>query len=207
MWRTINTHRLQRFATLYDIILDLSPYNAPVYDFLPPELHSKIRFGPHIFPGRAISPRSGTKPPLFFGWSNPQQQKLLQELVEKGVATNLPKPVFGTDLKNLLDDHVAVLNVHFNESVYTEYPRFLKAYLLGKPLVSEPLSAPLVEGKHYYALNAVPTKEKTREIFKNLSKFAAEHDFQRFLQSIVTPGKPANPANESGRRPKDSIPS
>ncbi|MFM7442753.1 MAG: hypothetical protein ACKO2N_02405, partial [Tabrizicola sp.] len=66
-----------------------------------------------------------------------------------------------------------------------EYPRFLKAYLRGKPLMSEPLAPPLQPDLHYFNLDARPTAKKTEKIFKNLASFAAQHSFQGFLQAAI----------------------
>jgi hypothetical protein len=185
MWRLPRERFRNRFATFYDLLLDLSPDNAPAYDFLPPELRAKITFGPHIFPDAPIAPQHQDAPPLFFGSLNDRRRSLLTQLQAESPVEVAPHGTFGRPLDALIAAHGAVLNLHFREGEYSEYPRLLKAYLRGKPVLSEPLSPPLLPGVHYLPPDAQPTRTVTETLFANLARFAAAHSFQALLDATV----------------------
>jgi hypothetical protein len=194
MWRVPRERFRNRYALFYDLLLDLSPDNAPSYDFLPPELRAKIVFGPHVFPDGPIAPNHEDGPPLFFGSLNDRRRSLLAQLQDAAPVEVAPHGTFGRPLDALIARHGAVLNLHFREGEYTEYPRLLKAYLRGKPLLSEPLSPPLQPGTHYQPLGSPPTAAETEALFRNLAQFAAAHSFQGFLDAALAP----NPARRAG---------
>jgi hypothetical protein len=185
MWRVPRERLIRRFAAFYDVLLDLSPQNRPAYDFLRDELRAKIRFGPHIFPDIPVEPDFKDAPPLFFGAMNDRRQTLLKKLQTDRPVAVAPRRTFGPDLQAQIAAHGSVLNLHFVDGVYTEYPRLLKAYLSGKPLVSEPLAAPLVAGTHYFDLQTQPTRAATEHVFRNLATFAAQYSFRAFLEGVL----------------------
>ncbi len=186
MWRIPKERFRQRHATFYDVLLDFSADNAPAYDFLPPELRAKLIFGPHIFPDAPITPDFQPTAPVFFGALNDRRRTLLADLQAKSPVEVAPHGTFGRPLDALIAKQGAVLNLHFREGTYSEYPRFLKAYLRGKPVLSEPLAPPLQPDLHYFNLGTEPTANKTEKIFKNLASFAAQHSFAAFLQNAVS---------------------
>lgn len=185
MWHVPRERFIRRYTTFFDHLLELSHSNSAVYDPLPPEMRGKVTFGPHIFPEAPIEPDFKATPPLFFGTINDRRNNLLRRLMLHRPIGVAPRYTFGADLDPMIAAHGAVLNLHFVEGRYSEYPRLLKAYLRGKPLVSEPLDAPLEAGRHYFDLKAVPTKAATTELFQNLAAFAAEHSFQVYLEAAV----------------------
>lgn len=185
MWRLPRERFRNRYALFYDLLLDLSADNAPGYDFLPPDLRSKIVFGPHIFLAGPVTPQHSAKPPLFFGSLNDRRRALLSDLQADTPVDIAPHGTFGRPLDALIADHGSVLNLHFRDGEYSEYPRLLKAYLRGKPVLSEPLSPPLLPGTHYFTLVDRPTRAETEAIFANMASFAAEHSFQAFLESAL----------------------
>jgi hypothetical protein len=185
LWRVPKERFRLRFASFYDILLDLSALNAPAYDFLPPELRAKLRFGPHIFPAAPIAPDIQSTPPVFFGAMNERRRSLLSSLQAQRPIEAAPHGTFGPSLDALIARSGSVLNLHFRDGTYAEYPRILKAYLRGKPVLSEPLSPPLQPDLHYFDLKAKPTAASTARIFKNLASFAAQHSFQSFLETTV----------------------
>lgn len=185
MWYVPRERFIRRFATFYDLLLDLSHDNAPVYDTLPEALRAKVRFGPNIFPEAPVAPDFKATPPLFFGSINERRSSALRRLQMYRPVGVAPRWTFGPDLDAQIAAHGSVLNLHFVDGHYTEYPRLLKAYLRGKPLLSEPLADPLQAGKHYFDLKAVPTQSSTAAVFKNLASFAATHSFQRFLETAL----------------------
>ncbi|MFN5997944.1 MAG: hypothetical protein ACK47C_21195 [Paracoccaceae bacterium] len=185
MWRIPKERFRLRHATFYDVLLDFSADNAPAYDFLPEELRAKVLFGPHVFPDTPVPPNFQPEAPVFFGALNDRRRGLLADLQAKRPVEVAPHGTFGRPLDALIAKQGAVLNLHFREGQYSEYPRFLKAYLRGKPIQSEPLAPPLQPDLHYFNLDAQPTAQKTDKIFKNLASFAAEHSFQAFLQASL----------------------
>lgn len=185
MWHVPRERFIRRYALYFDRLLDLSPSNAPAYEPLAPELREKVSFGPHIFPETPVIPDFKATPPLFFGSINTRRNGVLRKLLMHRPVGVAPRWTFGSDLDRLIAAHGSVLNLHFVDGLYSEYPRLLKAYLRGKPLVSEPLSAPLQAGKHYFDLKVDPTKAATIALFKNLASFAAAHSFQAFLEKTV----------------------
>lgn len=185
LWRFPRERFRRRFASFYDILLDLSPLNAPAYDFLAPDLRAKLRFGPHIFPATPVAADFQPSPPLFFGSLNDRRRDLLAELQGKRPVEVAPHGTFGRSLDALIARQGAVLNLHFSDGVYAEYPRILKAYLRGKAVLSEPLSPPLLPGQHYFDLAAEPTGASTEALFRNLAEFAARHSFQSFLETSL----------------------
>ena len=185
LWRMPRERFRKRFASHYDILLDLSPLNAPAYDFLAPELRAKLRFGPHVFPSTPVAPDFQPAPPVFFGALNDRRRSLLAQLQADRPIEVTPHGTFGRALDALIARQGAVLNLHFSDGIYAEYPRILKAYQRGKPLLSEPLSPPLQQGRHYFDLAAEPTPATTEALFRNLADLAANHSFQAFLETSL----------------------
>ncbi|KAF0116271.1 MAG: hypothetical protein FD150_441 [Rhodobacteraceae bacterium] len=185
MWRIPKERFRQRHATFYDVLLDFSADNAPAYDFLPEALRAKLVFGPHIFPEGPIAPDFQPTPPVFFGALNDRRRSLLEKLKADRPVEVAPHGTFGRPLDALIAQQGAVLNLHFRDGTYSEYPRFLKAYLRGKPVISEPLAPPLQAGTHYFDLAARPTEVATAQIFRNLATFAAQHSFPAFLADAL----------------------
>lgn len=185
LWRMPRERFRARFASFYDILLDLSPLNAPAYDFLAPELRAKLRFGPHVFPATPVAPDYQPAPPVFFGSLNDRRRSLLAQVQADRPIEVAPHGTFGRALDALIARQGAVLNLHFSDGIYAEYPRILKAYQRGKPLLSEPLSPPLQQGQHYFDLAAEPTRATTEALFRNLADLAANHSFQAFLETSL----------------------
>ena len=77
------------------------------------------------------------------------------------------------------------MNIHFQQGVYSEYPRFLKACLAGKPFISEPMGDPLVEGVHYLPLDEFPTAGTTERLFAAIRDLAARYSFSSLLETII----------------------
>jgi hypothetical protein len=185
MWRKPRRRVRRALVSAYDAFLDLNPTNAPAYAFLPEALRDRMTFGPHIFPETPVALAWSDKPPVFFGSLNDRRRTALLPLQEAGKVTLAPHGTFGRTLTGILQDQGGVLNVHFAEGEYAEYLRFLKAYLHGKPVFSEPMAAPLVAGKHYFALGKAPTRKGAETLFGNIARLAAEHSFQGYLEAVA----------------------
>lgn len=135
MWRKQSKLRILRHVLLYDRILDLFEHNRAAYQWLPSRLRSKVDFGPYIFPNAKIdySGHSIDKV-VFYGSVNQRRSQKLASIPD-GLVHCVDSGTFGDPLNQTIKNHLAVLNVHFSEGVYTEYPRILSAYLRGKTVI------------------------------------------------------------------------
>lgn len=185
LWRKPKRRVRRRLVSSYDVFLDLNPTNAPAYAFLPQDLHERIQFGPHIFPADPVALDYNEMPPLFFGSLNDRRRAELGPMQESGTASVAPHGTFGRSLSDILKGQGGVLNIHYMFGEYSEFPRFLKAYLHGKPVFSEPMSDPLILGTHYFDLNARPTKQAAEKVFANIAALAKNHSFQSFLEAAA----------------------
>jgi hypothetical protein len=184
LWRAEDPQRIAAFVAQYDLLLDLNADNAPAYAFLPPDDRAKVHFGPHIFPVQAPKLASGTGPALFFGAMNARRKAVLGPMIENGLVTVAPPGTFGAELDAMIMAAGSVANVHFQEGVYSEYPRFLKSYLRGKPILSERLAPPLIMDKHYFDLRTKISASKARAALAQVGKtMSADFTFQRFLET------------------------
>lgn len=185
MWRKPRRRVRRALVSAYDAFLDLNPTNAPAYAFLPQDLRDRMTFGPHIFPAEPVALDYSDKPPVFFGSLNDRRKAELLPLQEAGKVILAPHGTFGRALSAVLKDQGGVLNIHFADGEYAEYPRFLKAYLHGKPVFSEPMAPPLVAGQHYFALGKVPTRKATETLFGNIAALATAYRFQSYLEAVA----------------------
>ena len=108
---------------------------------------------------------------------------LAQEKIKK--VKILPTGTYGADLILELDKAAAVVNVHFEHGVYTEVPRLLSAYLAGKPVISEELDSPFIEGQHYLTFQGYDP-ESFEDVYNSFSSLVtSELSFGRFLKTAA----------------------
>lgn len=181
LWGVQSRARILRQAWQYDALLDLSPLYRPAYAFLPGFLQRRLRFGPYVYPSHvpAFQPGDAGAPLLFFGAVNPRRQKALDAL-GKAVRV-LPYGVYGDALTAEIAAAKGVLNLHFSEGVYTEYPRLLSALMHGKALWSEPLAPPLIAGRHYLRLEDAEQADGRAAYDACAREFAQAHQLRDFL--------------------------
>ncbi|NJS38026.1 MAG: hypothetical protein HC783_02430 [Rhodobacteraceae bacterium] len=188
LWQSWHIGTVQAEVAAYDAVLDLSPANHEVYDALSPDLRARVRLGPHIFPSQPppFAPVPGG-PMLFFGGVNPRRQRRFAKLQGRGLpVTVLPHATFGADLRQELSKAAAVLNIHFAPARYTEAPRILKAVLAGKPLISEDLALPFLEGTHYLSLAEAKASDATLQTsYEALASLCAQYSFPGFLRAVL----------------------
>lgn len=188
LWQSWHIGTVQAQVENYDVILDLSPPNHEVYDALPPDLQARVHLGPHIFPADApaYAPVPGG-PMVFFGGINPRRQRRIAKLQGRGLpVTVLPHATFGAELRQELTKAAAVLNIHFAPARYTEAPRILKAILAGKPLISEDLALPFLEGAHYLTLaDANASDAQLQTSYEALASLCAQYSFPGFLKAVL----------------------
>lgn len=181
MWRKQKKHRMLRDVIIYDKILDLSEHNKPSYVFLPKFFHSKLDFGPYIFPKVAIkkSPLKGEKY-IFYGSLNNYRDAIIEK-TGNNLVEIVKTDTYGKNLSKMISESRAVLNIHYKKGIYTEWPRILSAYLHGKVIISEQLSSIMVAGKHY--INIDDNFDKNyEEIFSNFSnEIARKYSLEDYL--------------------------
>jgi hypothetical protein len=185
LWRRERRLKILLHFLRFHRILDLSAANAPHYQWLPGFLRRRVVFGPYIFSGRDL-PFSGFGGPLvFFGSINGRRHKLLASLDKERVQV-LSASTFGAELTRQIDASAAVLNIHFLDGSYTEYPRLLSAYNRGKILVSEPLGPDMIAGRHYAVIGQSCDAHHAQEIFQNFSQeVAKKYGFSAFLKRML----------------------
>jgi len=178
---------LLRNLACVDVMLDINVANSAWWDAqdLSDGNRTKLHFGPKIFPSE---PRQfqGKKngPNLFFGDLSGRRGTILRQL-EPGKVKILPTGTYGADLMRELDNAAAVVNIHFEHGVYTEAPRLLSAYLAGKPVISEMLDRPFIEGKHYLALRG-HDHENLEDVYNSFSSLVtSDLSFGSFLKSVL----------------------
>lgn len=152
-----NLQRILKAVRRSHSVLDLSASNAAFYDgeLGHPGNRRKLSYGPHIFPA---SPLPYTSPKqekiLFFGWTGGKRRKDVLQGIDRFKVTIVDDGTFFDALDDMIRAHSAVLNIHFEDGVYTESPRLLSAYSCGKPVISEPLDPGFKAGVHYHLLGS-----------------------------------------------------
>lgn len=170
----------------YDCILDLSFSNSLFYDRLAENGLdvSKIKYGPHIFfenPPQYISCNESSGKFLFFGsLEAPRRKKALQALGEKCVV--LEAGVHYNALYDEIKKSSGVLNLHYQDAIYTEVPRMLTALTCGKTLVSEQLASPFVAGTHYHHMGGFQKDQDYSVYTTAVDYLSKNYSFLKFLR-------------------------
>lgn len=186
LWRHTSWIKVLRQVSQYDLTLDLSPANRQAYNFLPKFLRNRIIFGPKIFPDNDIEfqPSKNNKL-VFFGGLSLRRSQILQKLAQTHKILTVKNGTFGDELISSTKDSFGILNLHHDDGVYTEIPRLLTAYLHGKPVYSEELGYPLVEGRHYLPIDAELNESTAKEAFQKFKlEFVNNNKFSGFLNCV-----------------------
>lgn len=186
LWRHTSWIKVLRQVSQYNLTLDLSPANRPAYNFLPKFLRNRIVFGPKIFPDDDIEFQPSKKNELvFFGGLTPRRSQIIRKLAPRHKIMTVKNGTFGDELLSCTKDGFGILNLHHDDGVYTEIPRLLTAYLYGKPIYSEELGHPLVEGRHYLPIDAELDEAIAKEVFQQFKlEFVNNNQFSNFLNLI-----------------------
>lgn len=175
MWRKQKKYRTIRDIMRYNRILDLSLSNSKVYNWLPEIFKSKIDFGPFIFPTDKIAYSKGNiKKTLFYGFMNERRRQIING-IEKNTINCCAPDTFGAKLSDEIKDHMGVLNIHFNDGIYSEWPRVLSAYIHGKPIISEQLCSLFHANQDYIDLKNINKFDGYEDIFKNFQNEIARN--------------------------------
>lgn len=168
-----------------DAVLDLSECNRALYDELnlSEETKSKIFYGPHIFPRKAVTFDKGKHERYVFCGGIGTRRK---EILRKGRSFEIevvPNDTFGRQLSKLIAPAKGIVNIHNHAGVYTEAPRLLSAYLHGKVVVSEELGPPFEAGIHYCALNDDVSENQSRVYDRFSELVTKKYAFENFIRS------------------------
>lgn len=185
MFRVSGKHQKRGFVDHFDHVLDLSLTNPPAYHFLRPRKQRKITFGPYVFPATPVPRSPGGSGLAFAGNVSGRRAEIIASLGD--AVTRLPRRTWGTDVHRAFSAAEAVLNIHYMESVVTEAPRLLKAYLAGKPVVSEELAAPIEMGRHAVRLGEHGDPAHLDAVFDAFDhEIARRYRFVDFLAQVLT---------------------
>jgi len=135
-----------------------------------------VVFGPYIFPSKKnlFIFKSGGFINLFYGGVNERRQEIIENL---NLNYEIVSGVLGIELKKIVSESLAVLNIHFQDGVYTEWPRLFSALLCGKVVISERLAKPLEPNIHYITIekHSDVNIEDYELIYNNLATFVINH--------------------------------
>lgn len=170
-----------------DVMLDINSSNRPWWEAqdLSPTDRAKLHYGPYIFPSEAkkFKGKAGGVN-LFFGDLGARRKQVVQKLISTEVKV-LPRGTYGVKLERELEQSSTVVNIHFDSGVYTEAPRLLTSYLVGKPVMSEMLDEPFIEGVHYLGLENFEN-DKLEKVYNSFSNLVTEElSFAGFVHSIL----------------------
>ena len=186
LWACPSLYFVYRQLKNFDIVLDLNRSNVVAYRFFPERLRRKVLFGPYIFPSKErqfAGPTSGTL--LFVGDINVRRKETL-DAMQSAHNICVVKNTYGYALGQMIESSAGILNIHYASGLYTEWPRYLMAYLSGKVLYSEPLGPPLVVGRHYLPIEYEGPEGQGDEIFRKINEeIASQFKFKFFANKVM----------------------
>lgn len=186
LWSDFTERQVAIMLEGFTKVLDLSVHNTPLYQNLRVEQQAKLTFGPYIFPYAPVEFVNGGKPPAFFGWMKDRREQFINDLSQKIALEVYPKRTYGRRLQRKIAGVRAILNVHFHPGVYAEAPRLLKAYLAGKPVMTEELGKPFVMGRHVLPITSVPSEEEAKAVFEAFDEeIAMKYRFIDYLRDAL----------------------
>lgn len=161
------------YMSKFDLVIDLNLPDAKAYPVW--AFWGNLKFGPYLFSGRTVEtlPAKDVSV-LFIGTPNERRMAKIAEISTYYPVITLSKTTFN-EADASIKRSAALLNIHYRNGVYTEWPRLLMAYLSGKILVSEELTAPLQPGVHYLPIGSPIDDENVRLIFKNIKTDIADN--------------------------------
>lgn len=141
------------YVAKFDVVLDLSRFNAKAYERV--KGIDKVLFGPYIFPQSERQFKGPESDEIVFIGTNKYRRTSIIAAMKLQTDWNIKviSDQYFDQSRSTIEKCIGLLNVHYQEGVYAEWPRILMAYKSGKPLLSEPLGEPMDEGVHYYGLD------------------------------------------------------
>ena len=182
-----NLQRILKAVRRSHRVLDLSACNATFYDteLGLPKNRQKLSFGPHIFPDTPLPYTPPTRDEvLFFGWTGGKRRKRVLQDTDQFTVTIVEDGTFYEALDQMIRAHGAVLNIHFEDGIYTEAPRLLSAYVCGKPVISERLDPGFEAGRHYHLLGSDAAFDPQAVFDAFSAHVTGQFSFARYLQSL-----------------------
>lgn len=196
LWGVNIFYQTIRALSALDCLIDFSHANRKAYARLPNFLiKSKIIFGPYIFPKKNVFVSDDENDDLvFIGAINQRRSDALEGIEHMGHPINRVQGVHGDDALSLIAKSKALIKLHFEDGVYSEWPRILMAYLSGKIIISEKLSSDLIPGRHYIEIDSMSEFLKSdpsgqlkinRKMIDNMSQdFLEKYSFQNLLLKL-----------------------
>ena len=180
LWGTIRQSHLRLMCLKFDVILDFTEFNSPAYQNF--NKYCKVVFGPYIFPNDKVLPSNKkTTDICFVGAINERRERIISALSSE-YSIKVIQNEFGDQLNQRVCECAGILNIHFQDGVYTEWPRILLAYLNGIIFISEDLGHPLVEGRHYLSIHSDLSRFSVSEAHENIwNDLAVRYSFSGFL--------------------------
>lgn len=182
LWGSLPDSYLKAACLKFDVILDFTELNKLAYQNF--DKYNRVVFGPYIFPKNKISYSNEKSSEIcFVGALNNRREKIISALLTQ-YPIKIIENEFGEQLNQSVSQSAAILNIHFQNGIYTEWPRILLAYINGKVVISEDLGRPLIMGKHYCALDFDLKNVDFAEIHENIGRdFADHYSFVDFLNA------------------------
>ena len=164
----------------FDVILDFSQFNEKAYKHV--KGMQKVIFGPYVFPCRdCYFQRSESDELVFVGTNKYRRAEIIMRLQEKR-SVKVISDRFYDQVRPIISKCSGLINIHFQEGIYAEWPRILMAYRAGKLIFSEPLGAPMEEGVHYYGLEQEVYTVDGASVFDRInSDIVEKYRFDEFL--------------------------
>jgi hypothetical protein len=180
LWGTIRQSHLRLLCLKFDVILDFTDFNSLAYKNI--NKHCRLVFGPYIFPKNKVYPSNKKSTDIcFVGGINERRDRIISALSSE-YSIKVIRNVFGDHLNKIVCECAGILNIHFQDGVYTEWPRILLAYLNGVILISEDMGHPLIEGRHYVSIYSDLSGFCASEIHENIwNDLAVRYSFSDFL--------------------------
>lgn len=176
LWKDENALRNTIFNLRFmDGVIDLNPSNSKIYKELA-FTSPTIELGPHIFPSSPPQHQPGeTDRFVFFGSLRSERRKAKLASLPDDLVKVVKGRVFGKELAKIVRQYRGVLNLHYDEGIYVEYPRLLSALLAGKPVASDPLTEEFIAGRHYLPLTALDSPpDDDRDIFYEMASLLCD---------------------------------
>jgi hypothetical protein len=175
-----------------NLFLDLNVSNKPYYEEVIKcnrYLH-KIHFGPYVFPSKKIDMTAySLEYGVFIGGMSKRRYGVIKNL-QKILKIEVVSDLHYKELDNEAIKYKFIINTHFQDGIYTEVPRLLLAYVLGKPVISESLSSEFNSNEHYINIdNAFKINlngDLVSRIYHNFSEYVTEnYSINLFLEKKI----------------------
>jgi hypothetical protein len=187
LWNYRNSGEFVRLnLSRFNRVLDLNATNERFYSQLGKAERSRLTLGPRIFPSIAPHYQDGSDNcTIFFGRINPRRGELIKLYNSMYNVKILDKETYGSALYSKIDQCGSILNLHYADGVYTEYPRLLTALTCGKTVISEQLNSDLIVGKEYLLAGSPAGPAVRKSAYEAFArKMTREYSFAGYVAEV-----------------------